>query len=216
MNIVIMGPVGSGKGTQAKVISEKYGVAHISTGDIMRSHIKNKTAIGLEIKAILDKGGYVNDNLTIELLKDRLKTVDPSAGYILDGFPRTVAQAEALDTITKVHKVVYLSIEDDVIIKRLVGRLTCAGCGEMYHIENKKPQTEGVCEKCNSPLYQRDDDKLEVIETRLKTFYEQTMPIVDYYKERNLLVEINGLGEISKVSNDLFENLKDVANATDA
>ena len=208
MNIVIMGPVGSGKGTQAKVISEKYGVAHISTGDIMRGHIKNQTAIGKEIKAILDSGGYVNDELTISILQHRINMLEPGRGYILDGFPRTIAQAKALDTITQVHKVIYLSLDNDIILERLSGRLTCSGCGEMYHKDNKKPKQDNICDKCGAKLITREDDKLEVIQTRLKTFNEQTMPIIDYYKNQGLLTEVSGLGHIDDVSQRLFGQLK--------
>lgn len=219
MNIIIMGPLGSGKGTQAKIISKKYSIAHVSTGDMMRSHIQNKTPIGIQIKSILDSGGYVNDDVTIEMLKNRLQNLKNESiynseniktsvkGYILDGFPRTLNQAIALESFSKTERVIFLNLSDSDIIRRLSGRLTCISCGQMYHKENNPPQIAEVCDKCGSKVSQRKDDKLEVIENRLKIFREQTIPIIGYYKERNILKEVAGKGDIYDVNVAICELL---------
>ena len=208
MNLIIMGPIGVGKGTQAKLICEQLGIVHISTGDIMRKHIKEQTPIGVKIKSILDSGGYVDDTLTTEILRDRLAEADTVSGFILDGYPRTVAQASSLEHMTDIAKVVFLTAERDIIIKRLSGRRVCNGCGEMYHIETKQPTQTGVCDKCGGELIQREDDSEAVIAKRLAIFEEQTLPLKDFYREHGLLVEIDGTGQVSQVTNDILEALK--------
>ena len=208
MKLVIMGPIGVGKGTQAKLLCEKLGIVHISTGDIMRGHIAEQTPVGVKIKAILDSGGYVDDALTTELLQTRLAEPDIASGFILDGYPRTVVQAETLETLTDIKKVVFLTADKDIIIKRLSGRRVCSGCGEMYHIENKQPAQVGICDKCGGELVQRPDDSEEVIAKRLQVFEEQTLPLKDFYQSRNLLVEIDGTGAVSDVTNDILASLQ--------
>lgn len=208
MKLVIMGPIGVGKGTQAKLICEKLGIVHISTGDIMRKHIKEQTPIGVKIKSILDNGGYVDDVLTTEILRDRLDMPDTKNGFILDGYPRTVGQADSLESIISINNVIFLTADRDVIVKRLSGRRTCGNCGAMYHVESQKPKVEGICDSCGSTLLQREDDKEEIISNRLKIFEEQTLPLKDFYEKRNLLAEIDGTRNVEIVTNDILEKLK--------
>lgn len=208
MKLVIMGPIGVGKGTQAKQLCQKLGIVHISTGDIMRKHIAEETPVGVKIKTILASGGYVDDDLTTELLKTRLAEPDTAAGFILDGYPRTVAQADTLATLTDIKKVIFLTANKDIIIKRLSGRRVCSGCGAMYHVENHKPAVAGVCDACDEHLVQRPDDNEEVISKRLQIFEEQTLPLKDFFQERNLLAEIDGTGAVADVTNDILARLQ--------
>jgi len=199
MNIVLLGSPGVGKGTYAKRISKIYNIPHISTGDMFREAIKNKTEIGLKAKGYMDKGELVPDDVTIKTVEERLKKDDCKNGFMLDGFPRTIAQAEALDKIVVIDKVLDFTASDEVIIDRLSGRRICKSCGAIFHIRNIIPKTEGVCDNCGGELYQRDDDKPESVKKRLDVYREQTEPLIEYYKEKELLADIDANKPIEQV-----------------
>jgi adenylate kinase len=201
MKLILLGAPGAGKGTLAKKLTLKYNIPQLSTGDMLREAVKNETELGLKAKSFMDSGALVTDELVIGIIAERLKQDNCTNGFILDGFPRTIPQADALANITQIDKVISLDVDDESVVKRLSGRRTCRNCGEIYHIENLPPKEEGKCDKCNGNLMQRDDDKEETIRNRLKTFKEQTKPLADYYKERNLLVEVNA----SKSADEVFE-----------
>ena len=191
MKLIFLGPPGAGKGTLAADVAALYGVPHISTGDIFRAAIREGTPLGLKVKAIIDSGQLVGDDVTIELVRERLAKEDAKGGFILDGFPRTIAQAEALAKIADIDSAVNFDIADADVISRLSGRRVCKNCGKSYHIENMKPQKEGVCDDCGAELYTRDDDKPEAIQKRLEVYREQTAPLIAYYRERGLLKDID-------------------------
>ena len=190
MNIIFLGAPGVGKGTYTATVKEKYGLPHISTGDIFRANIKNNTELGKMAKSYMDKGQLVPDEVTNNMVKDRLTHADTKKGYILDGFPRTIPQAEALDTFSKITVVMNFTADDKIIVERLSGRRTCKQCQAIYHLKNIPPKQEGVCDKCGGPLSQRDDDKPAVISERLKAYYAQTQPLVAFYKKKGLLHQI--------------------------
>ena len=191
MKLILLGPVGSGKGTQAGLISARYGLPHISTGEIFRAAIKAKTPLGLKVQAIIDAGSLVSDDITVELVKDRLSQADAQNGFILDGFPRTIPQAEALANIVKVDAVVNFDIADEGVVERLSGRRVCKGCGENYHVKFMPTKVEGKCDSCGEELYTRDDDKIEAIQHRLEVYRSQTAPLIDFYREKSLLTDID-------------------------
>ena len=191
MNFIFLGPPGAGKGTLAKQVAETYNIPHISTGDIFRANIKNQTPLGVKVKAIIDAGGLVSDDITCELVKNRLAEADAKNGYILDGFPRTIPQAEALATFSTVDAAVNFAIPDADVIERLGGRCVCKGCGAPYNTTSAPPKVAGVCDKCGGELYTRDDDKPEAIKHRLDVYREATAPLIDFYKGKNLLVDID-------------------------
>ena len=196
MNIMLGAP-GAGKGTQAKLIAEKYGVPHISTGDIFRANIKNGTELGKEAKEYMDKGLLVPDELTVRLLLDRVAQDDCKNGYVLDGFPRTIPQAEVLDKeLTKLGDSVDFAVDVDVpdenIIRRMSGRRACLNCGATYHIVNIPPKKEGICDVCGSELVLRDDDQPETVKNRLKVYHEQTQPLIEYYTGKGVLRTVDG------------------------
>ena len=199
MNIVLLGSPGVGKGTYAKRISKIYNIPQISTGDMFREAIKNKTEIGLKAKEYMDKGELVPDDITIGIVEERLKKDDCKNGFMLDGFPRTIAQAEALDKIIVIDKVLDFTASDEIIIDRLSGRRVCRNCGAIYHIRNIVPKVEGVCDNCGGELYQRDDDKPESVKKRLDVYKKQTAPLIDYYKEKELLADIDANSPIEQV-----------------
>lgn len=208
MKLILIGAIGAGKGTQAKRISSKYDIPHISTGDILREHIKNETEIGVKVKNILASGALVSDEMITEIVKIRIAEQDCKNGFILDGFPRTIAQAKELESITEIDKVVYIKVEDDVIIKRLAGRRTCKDCAAMYNIEYFKPKTPDICDACGSILVQREDDKEETVKERIKVFHELTSPIIDLYKSKGLVLEFNGVGDIEEISQTIIKALE--------
>lgn len=196
MKIVLLGAPGAGKGTQAVQMAKKYNIPHISTGDIFRYNIKNQTEIGLVAKSYIDKGMLVPDEVTVEIVKDRLKQSDCENGFLLDGFPRTVAQAEALQNIVSLDYVVDIEIPFERLLKRLIGRRVCPKCGNSYHVDFLNGQTK--CE-CGSELIHREDDKEETVTNRINVYTKQTQPLIDYYKEKGLLVEVDGDQNVENV-----------------
>ena len=191
MKLILLGAPGAGKGSHAKLISKKYNIPQISMGDIIRENIKQGSELGLKFKEYTDKGNLVPDELVIELLKDRLKKDDCEKGYILDGFPRTLAQAEALESIAKIDKVLLLDCTEETVVQRLGGRRTCKKCGKIFHVTNMPPKVEDVCDICKGELFQRDDDNEETIKNRLKVFNEQTHPLIKFYKIKNILKSVD-------------------------
>jgi len=202
MNIILLGPPGCGKGTQAKKISEKYGLAHVSTGDLLRKAAAEKTEIGLKAKEYMDNGKLVPDKLVIELMKEKL-----SDNALLDGFPRTINQALALKNFFDVNVVLNIDVDFRILVKRLTGRRSCA-CGAVYHIEYNPPEKENVCNKCGSKLYQRDDDREDVVIKRLETYKKETAPLTKYYSEKNKLKTVDGNGSIDETFMKICEILR--------
>jgi len=204
MRMILLGPPGAGKGTQAKDLVEKYGIPQISTGDILRKNLAEKTPLGLEAKKFMDAGGLVPDAVVIGIVKERLKEADCKTGYILDGFPRTVPQAQELDKAlaemkTPLDKVLSIEVADEELVGRLAGRRTCRGCQQGFHVKFKPPKTDGKCDKCGGELYQRDDDKEEAIKNRLVVYQSSTAPLIDYYKGKGLLRDVNGVGSMPEI-----------------
>ena len=191
MRIVMLGPPGAGKGTYASRLTVRLGIPHISTGDMVREEIKKQTDLGLKIKEYSDRGALVPDEIIIKLLAERLRKPDCNRGFILDGFPRTISQAEALENIAKIDLVINLNVPDDIIIARLSNRLICSKCGAIYNLLTLKPKKEGVCDKCGGKLYQREDDKPEVIKERLNVYRKQTEPLIEYYAKKGLLRNVS-------------------------
>lgn len=210
--IVLLGVPGAGKGTQARLLSEKLGIPQISTGDIFRYNLKNDTELGLLAKTYMNKGVLVPDEVTIQMVEDRLKQDDAANGAIMDGFPRNLVQAEAFDKMTAgdggVDSVPLINIDDEEAIRRITGRRVCRTCGAVYHVEFNPPQKEGVCDIDGGELYQRDDDKLETVRERLFVYYKQTAPLIGYYFAKDLLVEICGSQPIEKVQRELFKSIE--------
>ena len=197
MKIIMLGAPGAGKGTQAKMIAEKYGVPHVSTGDIFRANIKNGTELGMEAKKYMDQGLLVPDELTVRILLDRVAQKDCKNGYVLDGFPRTIPQAEVLDgALTelgdKIDYAIDVNVPDENIVRRMSGRRACLTCGATYHIEHIPPRQEGICDKCGSELVLRDDDKPETVKNRLAVYHEQTQPLIDFYEKKGVLRTVDG------------------------
>ena len=204
MKIIMLGAPGAGKGTQAKKIAEKYSIPHISTGDIFRANIKNGTELGKKAKTYMDQGLLVPDELAVDLVVDRVNQDDCANGYVLDGFPRTIPQAEALDKALagmgqKMDYAINVEVPDDNIVNRMGGRRACVDCGATYHIEYAPTKVEGVCDKCGGSLILRDDDKPETVLKRLGVYHEQTQPLIDYYTKQNVLVEVDGTKDMEEV-----------------
>lgn len=208
MKIIMLGAPGAGKGTQAKMIAEKYSVPHVSTGDIFRANIKNNTELGKEAKSYMDKGELVPDELTVKILLDRVAQDDCKNGYVLDGFPRTIPQAEVLEeALTKLGDAIDYAINVDVpdenIVKRMSGRRACVTCGATYHIEHVPPVKEGICDKCGSELILRDDDKPETVLNRLDVYHKQTQPLIDFYSAKGVLKDVDGTQDMQDVFNSI-------------
>ena len=205
-NFIFLGPPGAGKGSLAVKVAEDYKIPHISTGDIFRANIKAQTPLGVKVKAIIDSGSLVSDELTFELVKDRLAQDDCKNGYILDGFPRTIPQAEMLEKLVSDVKVVNFEIKDEVVIRRLSTRRVCKACGANFNVLTLPPKVEGVCDKCGGELYQRDDDKQESILHRMDVYREQTEPLINFYKDKGKITNLDAsietdvlLGEFKKI-----------------
>jgi adenylate kinase len=191
MKLIFLGPPGAGKGTLAGIVSKEYGIPQISTGDIFRDAIKRETELGKKVKEIVGRGDLVPDELTVSLVRERLDQPDAAGGYILDGFPRTIPQAEALDGFQSMDSVVNFSISDEVVIGRLSGREVCKSCGAIYHVKNMPSKVKGVCDRCGGALYTRPDDSLESITNRLEVYKKQTEPLITYYRKKKLLRDID-------------------------
>lgn len=213
MNLVLMGLPGAGKGTQAERIVEKYGIPHISTGDMFRAAMKNETALGLKAKSFMDQGALVPDDVTIGIVRERLSQADCQNGFLLDGFPRTVAQAEALENMLselgkKIDYVLNISVDRSILKDRLTGRRICKDCGATYHLIFNPPAQEGVCDRCGGELYQRADDNEETVENRLEVNIKQTQPLLDFYEDKGYLRTFDGQKEILEVFEDIDGLLK--------
>lgn len=210
MKLILLGAPGAGKGTQAEIISEHLSIPTISTGNIIRAALKAQTEMGIKAKEFIDKGLLVPDDVVIGIVRDRLKEDDCKNGFILDGFPRTVPQAEALDEMgIEIDKVIDIQVPDEKIVQRLSGRRVCGGCGASYHLLYKKPEKDGVCNLCGAQLVQRTDDKEETILERLKIYHEQTEPLVDYYTKKNKLVAVEGQEEVADTTALTLKALED-------
>lgn len=208
MRLLIMGPPGAGKGSQAELIKKHFSLPHISTGDMFREAIARKTPTGLLAKSYIDKGELVPDEVTIELVRGRLQEPDAKNGFLLDGFPRTIAQADMLEEILKENQikidlVINLVVEDEILIKRISGRRICKSCGATYHVETKKPKEMDRCDECQGELFQRADDNEETVKNRLAVYYRQTEPLLSYYREKGLLRNIDGEGSIEAIFNEI-------------
>ena len=212
MKIIMLGAPGAGKGTQAKKIAEKYSIPHISTGDIFRANIKNGTELGKKAKTYMDQGLLVPDELVVDLVVDRVAQDDAKNGYVLDGFPRTIPQAKALDEALaklgeKVDYAINVEVPDENIIRRMSGRRACVSCGATYHLVHIPPKKDGICDTCGSELILRDDDKPETVKKRLDVYQEQTQPLIDYYKESGILKEVDGTVDMADVFAAIVEIL---------
>ena len=209
MKIIMLGAPGAGKGTQAKMIADKYGIPHVSTGDIFRANIKNGTELGKQAKAYMDKGELVPDELTVKILLDRVAQDDCKNGYVLDGFPRTIPQAEVLDKELdrlgeSIDYAIDVDVPDENIVKRMGGRRACVTCGATYHIEHVPPKKEGICDNCGGELILRDDDKPETVQNRLNVYHTQTQPLIDFYNAKGVLREVDGTKDMMEV----FDSIK--------
>lgn len=214
MKIIMLGAPGAGKGTQAKRIAEKYGIPHISTGDIFRANIKEGTELGMKAKEFMDQGLLVPDEVTIGMLLDRIKKEDCVNGYVLDGFPRTIPQAESLTKALeemgqKIDYAVDVDVPDENIVSRMSGRRACITCGATYHVQFAPPKAEGICDKCGAELVLRDDDKPETVQKRLDVYHEQTQPLIDYYTKAGILRTVDGTVDID----DVFQAIVDILGA---
>lgn len=206
MRIVLVGPPGAGKGTQAQFLAAHFNIPHISTGDIFRSNLKGGTALGLEAKKYMDKGELVPDSVTNDMIRDRLSQGDVANGFLLDGYPRNVAQAEVLraslaQNNAKLDAALELNVDNDEIITRLSGRRTCSNCGKVWHVVYEKPAKDGICDSCQGQLIQREDDRAEVIARRLEVYEEQTTPIISFYRNEGLLITVTAVGSVPEITN---------------
>ena len=213
MKIIMLGAPGAGKGTQAKLIADKYNIPHISTGDIFRANIKEGTALGLEAKEYMDKGQLVPDELTVRILLDRVSKDDCKRGYVLDGFPRTIPQAQVLDNEVanlgdKIDYAIDVDVPDENIIRRMSGRRCCPKCGATYHTEHIKPQKEGICDVCGTALVIRDDDREETVKNRLEVYHRQTQPLIDHYSKLNILRTVDGTRDMEDVFAAIVRHLE--------
>ena len=214
MKIIMLGAPGAGKGTQAKKIAARYEIPHVSTGDIFRANIKGGTELGMKAKTFMDQGMLVPDEITIGMLIDRIHEADCAKGYVLDGFPRTIPQAESLTKALKdageaIDYAVNVDVPDENIVSRMGGRRACVSCGATYHVEFNAPKTEGICDSCGEKLILRDDDKPETVQKRLDVYHEQTQPLIDYYKKAGVLKEVDGTKNMEEVFKDIVNILGD-------
>lgn len=215
MNLILFGPPGAGKGTQAKFIVERFGIPQISTGDMLRAAVKAGSELGLKAKSVMDSGGLVSDDLVLALVKERLSSTDCQSGFILDGFPRTLAQADGLlqvlDAIGKsINHVISLDVDNAEIVKRLSGRRTCSACGKGYHVIYDAPRVADVCDACAAPLIQREDDSEQTVKNRLDVYEQQTAPLKSYFDSRSLLRHVNGCGSINDIQKQICTYLDGV------
>ncbi len=209
MNMVFIGPPGVGKGTHAGIVARKYGIPRISTGDIMREEIKKGTILGKEVKSYMDAGELVPDEIVIDILKKRISQDDCKKGFILDGFPRTLTQAEELERVTSINLVVNMLASHRVIIERMTGRLTCRKCGAIYHVKNIPPKKDGICDKCGGELYHREDQSKEAVEKRLEIYEHRSKPLIEYYRNKGILVDVNVEGGRDKVAERIEKAIRD-------
>jgi len=214
VRVVLLGPPGAGKGTQAKWLQERFEACQVSTGDILRKAVAEQTPLGKQAAAYINRGALVPDSLIVNLVAERLKEKDCDKGFVLDGFPRTISQAESLEEILEkmglaLDCVLSVHVPHRVIVERLAGRRTCKGCGALYHLTLDPPSKEGVCDRCGGELYQRDDDREETITARLKVYEAQTAPLVNYYRERGMLREIDGVGKVNEIRSRVLQALGD-------
>lgn len=217
MRLILLGGPGAGKGTQAKKLVEKYNIPQISTGDILRGAVKNNTELGQKAKSFMDAGELVPDDVIIGIVKDRIQENDCEKGFIFDGFPRTTAQAEELDTMLtelniKLDSAINFKVSDEVIVARMSGRRTCAQCQAVFNVKFNPPKQEGVCDKCSGELTQRDDEKEDVVRNRLKVYEDQTAPLIDFYNNKGLLKDINGEQEINTIFEEVTNMLDNLSN----
>ncbi|NHW22860.1 MAG: adenylate kinase [Archaeoglobales archaeon] len=213
MNLILLGAPGAGKGTQAKFIVEKYGIPQISTGDMLREAVAKGTELGKKAKEFMSQGKLVPDEIVIGIVKERLRQKDCKGGFILDGFPRTIAQAEALDRIMaemgrKIDAVINISVPEEEIVRRIVNRRICRKCGAIYHLIYDPPKRPGICDKCGGELYQRDDDREEVVRQRFAVYRKSTQPLIDYYRKRGVLYEVDGTKDIESVKSEILSILE--------
>ncbi len=215
MNIILLGPPGGGKGTQAKRIVEKYGIPHIATGDILRDAVAKGTELGKKAKEYMERGELVPDEIVIGIVKERIKKPDCEKGFLLDGFPRTINQAEALDDMLKelgkkIDAVIYIDVPEDEVVKRISYRRSCRKCGAVYNLIYSPPKEDNKCDKCGGELYQRDDDKEEVVRQRFKVYMENTAPLIEYYEKRGILYRVDGTKSIDDVWQQIDEVLQKI------
>ncbi len=213
MKLILLGPPGAGKGTQAKMLTEKFSIPQISTGDILRAAVKEGTPMGRKAKAFMDAGGLVPDAVVVGIVRERLQEDDCRSGFILDGFPRTVAQADALQASLQemdkeLDRVVSLAVDAEALVERLTGRRTCRQCGRGYHVKFDPPQQAGICDACGGALFQRDDDQEETIRKRLQVYADQTAPLISYYRQAGVLMELDGMLPIPQVQQEMLSRLQ--------
>ena len=215
MRVVLLGPPGAGKGTQARMLEKRLSAPQVASGDLLRAAVRSRTALGVEAKRYMDKGALVPDELVLKLIEERLRKPDAASGFILDGFPRTVAQAETLSTMLKgrgfqqVDKVIAIIVPDDEIVKRISGRRTCKNCGAMYHLIYDPPRNHNLCNSCNSELYQRDDDAEDTVRMRLEVYAATMRPLLEYYERAGLLSQIDGIGRPEEIQQRIVDALGD-------
>ncbi len=215
MHLILLGAPGAGKGTQAKMLVDKLGIPQISTGDMLRAARKSGSDLGKKVSKIMDEGGLVSDDIVLALVKERLSQADAADGAIFDGYPRTVAQAEALGQLAQIDHVLSIDVPEADLSARLTGRRTCKACGAMYHLMFKPSKTEGVCDKCGGETYQRQDDNEESIKNRLSVYHSSTAPLIRYYSERNVLREINGVGSMSDITSRIEQAMAGSSGSAD-